>query len=143
MEASGFYSAARRFGTAELIQSMKVISDHAESPVDQLDGASITRALEEALPSVLEAAEPPARALCGRAGRRGGRRVWLRGGCSLRRVSKTQQRRLETVARRLLALGAEEPSAELLARPADSRALLAALESYVDDLSVRPVETSP
>ncbi|MEM9406648.1 MAG: hypothetical protein AAGA81_11480 [Acidobacteriota bacterium] len=139
MEASGFYSAARRFGTAELIHSLKVVSDHAESPVGELDAASITAYVEGALSptqkildelsrQALELDDSPAEALVSR---------WL----VSHRLSKTLQRRLRTVARRLLALGVDDCPPELSTEAENGRAFVAKLESYVDELSVQALES--
>lgn len=137
MEVSGFYSAARRFATAELIQSIKIVSDHTESPVSRLDGAAITDFTTAALPSVEELLlqlsslassldDSAARSLAAR---------WA----DHQRLTTTQQRRLMTAARRLHALGAPEPDPSFFSRIERGSALVAELEAYVDERSVEGI----
>ncbi len=42
MEGSAFFSSAIRFAPAELVQSVKIVSDNVETGVEQLDGTKIT-----------------------------------------------------------------------------------------------------
>lgn len=141
MEASGFYSAARRFATAELVQCLKVVSDHPLEPVARLDGAAITRCVEQSLPRVeellLDLAEmsaeidpPRIRDLTAR---------WT----AHHRLTRTQERRVASAARRLVALGAREPDAAFFARVANAKALVAELDAYIDERSVEPAGGAP
>ena len=41
MEASGFYEMASRVGTAELIHSLKIVSDNAEQPADAINAGQV------------------------------------------------------------------------------------------------------
>lgn len=42
MEASAFYEIAARFTSGELIQAFKIVSDNQESPIHQIDAASVS-----------------------------------------------------------------------------------------------------
>jgi adenosylhomocysteine nucleosidase len=46
MEASGFYEAATRFSTSELVQCIKVVSDNGESPASQINASQICAWIE-------------------------------------------------------------------------------------------------
>jgi len=52
MEASGFYSAALRFSTAELIQSIKIISDNSVSGIDKIKKENVTEMITQKLAEV-------------------------------------------------------------------------------------------
>jgi len=47
MEAAGFYSAAMRFSTTELIHSLKIISDNNTRDIDSLSGARVVTLVEQ------------------------------------------------------------------------------------------------
>ena len=53
MEAAGFYPIACRFSTAELVQSVKVISDNPESPADRLTAKQVEQLIAAQLPAIL------------------------------------------------------------------------------------------
>ncbi len=50
MEASGFYEAACRVGTAELAQVLKVVSDNAAHPTTQIRAKTVERLIGDVLP---------------------------------------------------------------------------------------------
>jgi hypothetical protein len=52
MEAAGFYSAAMRFSTSELIHCMKVISDNATLGIDHISTGSVVSLMGQGLPKV-------------------------------------------------------------------------------------------
>jgi len=52
MEASGFLSAASRFGTMELIHCIKTISDNTATPAAEVNAAMTQALLEAALPAL-------------------------------------------------------------------------------------------
>ena len=54
MEATGFFAAARRFQTAELVHSLKVVSDGPEAPIAGITREKITAWVELAVPAVNE-----------------------------------------------------------------------------------------
>lgn len=96
METAGFYSTACRFTSAELIQVLKVISDNAERPPDNLkpaEAAALIDAQTDTVLSVIERlrtlariAEPPSM-------------PWLERVQG--RLSVTERRELAQLARRL------------------------------------------
>lgn len=127
MEAAGFYAAAARFASAELIQVVKVISDNAEAPVERLTASRVRELIAgrldvieriasetAALARELDARRAPPPALAKIAGR------W--------RFTVTQRRRLERVLRRLAVVDPAAPAAAELAGLRSARAVLAALE---------------
>lgn len=52
MEAAAFFAAARRFQTAELVHSLKVVSDGPEAPIASITRQRITAWIEKAVPVV-------------------------------------------------------------------------------------------
>lgn len=52
MEAAGFYPAALRFATGELVQVLKVVSDNRERTPERLTAASVAALVESRLPEV-------------------------------------------------------------------------------------------
>jgi len=52
MEASAFYATASRFSTAELIQSLKIISDNREQPANAINEKQVLALLEQQLPTI-------------------------------------------------------------------------------------------
>ena len=52
MEAAGFYATASRFGTAELIYVLKIISDNAAHPAGKPDAEVISGFIQEQLPCI-------------------------------------------------------------------------------------------
>lgn len=68
MEASGYYATANRFATAELIHSVKVISDGPETVIEEIDARRLTQLIEqhvESLETLIEALADPAAELRG------------------------------------------------------------------------------
>lgn len=57
MEASGFFMVASRFATAELVHSLKVISDNRESSLDQLKAKDITNFIDQQMSSIVDLQE--------------------------------------------------------------------------------------
>ncbi len=53
MEAAGFYTAASRFSTMELVQCYKVITDNPMSPYTEITPALATELVQERLPEIL------------------------------------------------------------------------------------------
>lgn len=54
MEAAGFYESALRFSSAELVQSLKVISDNRQQGVENIDRKEVTQAIAIHLPVIEE-----------------------------------------------------------------------------------------
>ena len=52
MEASGFFSAAMRFGTVELIHCAKIISDNTEQPIENISRNEVLQWVEDNLQKV-------------------------------------------------------------------------------------------
>ncbi len=52
MEASGFYSIALKFTTAELAQSLKIVSDNRVSSIQNINAASVNKWIEKATPEL-------------------------------------------------------------------------------------------
>jgi nucleoside phosphorylase len=46
MEASGFYETATRFSTSELVQCVKIVSDNASSPAEQVNARQVAELIE-------------------------------------------------------------------------------------------------
>jgi len=46
MEASGFYETATRFSTSELVQCVKIVSDNASSPAEQVDARQVAELID-------------------------------------------------------------------------------------------------
>lgn len=53
MEAAAFVEAARQFATAELVQSLKVVSDNAQHSIEKLNKTVIADLMHDAVESVL------------------------------------------------------------------------------------------
>jgi len=56
MEASGFYGAALRFSTAELIHSVKIVSDNSNNSVDNLTKENVSELIECKMTAISEIA---------------------------------------------------------------------------------------
>ncbi len=54
MECAGFFQAVTGFATLELVQAVKVISDNAEQPMENVDPALISRLMMQNLPVIEE-----------------------------------------------------------------------------------------
>ena len=52
MEASAFYETATRFSTGELIQCLKVVSDNASSPAQNIQPMQVSALISEQLPTI-------------------------------------------------------------------------------------------
>ena len=46
MEASGFYETATRFSTSELVQCVKIVSDNASSPAEQVNARQVAELID-------------------------------------------------------------------------------------------------
>ena len=57
MEAAGFYSAALRFSTSELIHSIKIISDNETLHIDNISGAGVVNLLEQRMDDIANVAD--------------------------------------------------------------------------------------
>lgn len=57
MEAAGFYSAALRFTTSELIHSLKIISDNPARTVDKIDEKVVVELMTQRLPEIQQLIE--------------------------------------------------------------------------------------
>lgn len=129
MEAAGFWPIANRFGSAELVQSLKVISDGPRAPAAAMEAGGVEGLIEDALPRIRALADG-LRTLAGQgpppapdAG------PWLRRW----RFTVTQRHELEDLLRRWTALEGD-PRALLAAaaEATDGREVLAGLRRHID-----------
>jgi hypothetical protein len=56
MEAAGFYAAALRFSTLELIHSIKIISDNAASHIENISGSGVVELIEQRMEDIIAVA---------------------------------------------------------------------------------------
>lgn len=52
MESVGFFSAATRFQTLELVQTLKIISDNHNNPVDRINKKTVSRLMENQIDTI-------------------------------------------------------------------------------------------
>lgn len=125
MEAAGFYAAAIRFATSELVQVLKVVSDNRQQAPERLTARSVAALVESRLPeieSLLEALRELSDCVALRLQPPGHLATFL----EARHFTVSQKRQLERLLRRREALGrASEPSE--FGPEASARAVLAAL----------------
>jgi len=103
MEAAGFYPAATRFATAELVQVLKVVSDNLQRPPERLTASRVSELVEGALP-VVESLIEELRLLSNDVAARLAKPEHLDEFLSRWRFTVTQRRQLERLLRRLQAL---------------------------------------
>lgn len=134
MEASGFFSGATRFSTAELVSVLKVVSDNAAHPSSELGpqqlAARIAQALEP-LDSVLCALSELSAELAGRSAD-----PPLLSELTARfRLSVTRRHQLRALLERAVALEDERALAPRLLATRTARDLLATLRAAVGESS--------
>jgi hypothetical protein len=119
MEASGFATVASKFSPLELIQSVKVISDNAQSGVEVVSQKSIEGAMQESVSAVINLVEvmlPSAiHRIC---------QIQLPDSfnsiLATARFSATQVAQLKRLCQRYSALGLEQRLAEIAAMEIES-----------------------
>lgn len=127
MEGAGFFAAATRYSSAELVQCLKVVSDNPSSPAHRRPSASAVRGW---IGSRLEAIEHLIRELGALAAEA---RAAIRPPADFEdivarwRFSATQRVQLVDLLRRWAAIRSEESARAVCAHASDSRAALAAL----------------
>lgn len=147
MEGAGFFSAVSGCATTELAQTLKVVSDNAEHPAEDLTPTRISRLLEGNLALIDELA----RQLLSLAGEERRRlhpgadyEALLRG----RRFTATQREQLKTLLRKWRALRPEGWEAtELLTKeatgPANAAQIIARLRVEVENAPIRLTPQEP
>lgn len=125
MEAAGFYPAALRFATSEVVQVLKVVSDNRKEAPERLTAASVAGLIEARLPEV-EALLGALRELSDGLSVRLEPPTQLAAFLEARHFTVSQERQLERLLRRRAALGRlSEPTG--FAPEASAREVLAAL----------------
>ncbi len=104
MEAAGFYPAALRFATAELVQVLKVVSDNRVERAERLTAARVGELIAQGLP-VVEKVVRELTAIATALGERVGSPERLNEYVGRWHFTVTQERQLERLLRRLGALG--------------------------------------
>ncbi|MDH3712371.1 MAG: hypothetical protein OET44_00825 [Gammaproteobacteria bacterium] len=138
MESAGFYSAALRCSTAEVVQCLKIVSDNREHGTDRLSPQGITELVAAQVKIIAEiCAELREATYSLRADQE------IDPGLSellgKHRFSVTQQRQLMRLAQRLAARAPQQPLLDdELASARSSREVLRALEQRLDTLPVFP-----
>lgn len=147
MEGAGFFSAVSGCATTELAQTLKVVSDNAEHPAEDLTPTRISRLLEGNLALIDELA----RQLLSLAGEERRRlhpgadyEALVRG----RRFTATQREQLKTLLRKWRALRPEGRGAtELLTKeatgPANAAQIIARLRVEVENAPIRLIPQEP
>ncbi len=141
MEAAGFYPAATRFSTGELVHCYKVISDNRKSPPHKISSTLVERLIAghlEAIDTILKRTEKLATGLPNLLEKRTGKDSCLSHFLERWHFTVTEQHRL----RRFLArLGTLEPKAEVFSKElktlARSKDVLQFLEDKINSLPVR------
>jgi hypothetical protein len=130
MEAAGFYPAATRFATAELVQVLKVVSDNAEAPPERLTAARVGDLVEGSLPT-LETLVEGLGALSAEVAERLASPEHLEEFLAKWRFTVTQRRQLERLLRRLAVLEAEPVTPAAAGGAGSAREVLARLREAI------------
>ena len=140
MEGAGFFSAVSGCATTELAQTVKVVSDNAERPPEDLTPTRISRLLEDNL-AVIDELARQLLSLAGEERRR------LHPGADYealireRRFTATQREQLKTLLRKWRALRPEGGATELLTKEAtgsvNAAQIIARLRVEVENAPIR------
>ena len=127
MEASGFFFAATRFSSAELVQAIKIVSDNSERSVAR-DRAQVSELIATQMPAI-EAEADRLRALAAEIEGLQTEPKTLPAIFARHRFSQTQQVRLRRLLRYLELRGIEATAVDsAIATCRDGRATIAELE---------------
>ena len=134
MEAAGFYDAAMRFSTAELVQCVKVISDNKTQGIERVDAVYARELVTEQLP-VLEGLLQQLWQCAGEIAPDPAFQVLLQQLTEGGHFSVYQQRQLEKLTRRFLARGgSQEQLVAALGSMTNSKKILQLLQQQIDSL---------
>ena len=136
MEGAGFYSGAIRFGSAELIHCLKIISDNNTHPVAALTEKSIRAVIAQNI-DVIAGVDRGLRELAADSGAISSASPWYEPILELRHFTQYQRNRLQHLLQRWHSLAPDiKPPLDELACAADAQQLLERLQDQLDAMPV-------
>ncbi|MCI0507735.1 MAG: hypothetical protein L0Z73_16715 [Gammaproteobacteria bacterium] len=137
MEAAGFYSAALRFSTLELIHSIKIISDNAASHIESISGSGVMSLIERNIKTISSMANILLDMAAGLDAERNGAEE-MKLICARIHFTVSQQAQLATLMQNWYALTDTSPLALLnIDALKTAKALLNELQSRISGLPVK------
>lgn len=135
MEAAGFYAAASRFSSLELLQAFKVISDNRTQPADALTAERVEALIGDRLDDIdalIQALTGLETALA----RQSTPPETLQPFLQRWHFSVAQQHQLQRLLQRWQALGAPPPTPDTFSAARNGKQVIAALRAHIDALPV-------
>lgn len=135
MEAAGFYATAIRSGTAELVHSIKVISDNEANPVDKISEPMATELISNSIKDI-ETVVENLREIADELAETGRTPAHFESFIQQRHFTRYQKGTLDELLRRWQVLQPDQNPLELLKDRNSADAILAELENILADTTI-------